>query len=127
MPFLQQLSIPRRTNGVVPLLTYLIEYAETSGADKHEIRLEELMNVECLHLFRESVQILCIIQRLRNLRKIKLLGFNLAEILGLNVLNRERKKLAGAQKVTIYVPDAVYLASKWTTKHGTTNFNLIEM
>lgn len=74
MPFLQQLSIPRRTNGVVPLSTYLIEYAKTSGADKHEIRLEELMNVECLHLFRESVQILRIIQRLRNLRKIKLIG-----------------------------------------------------
>lgn len=132
MPFLQQLTIGGIGENVAPLLTYLNEYAETEEvsifADEDEpMDLDILMNVERLHLFRKSLDILRIIQQIKNLRKIKILGFRSAEILELNVLNREREKLADARKVTIYVPDAVYLATKWATKNGTTNFNLIEM
>ncbi|XP_031633874.1 uncharacterized protein LOC116347437 [Contarinia nasturtii] len=133
MPFLQQLALNSMNENVAPLLTYLNEYAETSDAyytyaDENEtLNLDRLMNVERLHLFRKSLDILRIIQQLKNLRKIKILGFRSAEILELNVLNREREKLADARKVTIYVPDAVYLATKWATKNGTTNLNLIEM
>lgn len=43
------------------------------------------------------------------------------------MLNTEREKLDGAQKVMIYVPDTVFLLTKWATRNGTTNFSLIEM
>lgn len=40
-------------------------------------------------------------------------------------LDRERKKLAGACKTTIYVDEKVFIATKWTT--GITNYGLIEL
>lgn len=67
------------------------------------------------------------IQQMKNLKRIKFFNFTFEAILKLEMLNTEREKLAGARKVTIYVPDAVYLATKWATKNGTTNFSLIEM
>lgn len=47
--------------------------------------------------------------------------------LNLNALNDERAHLIGARKLTIHVPDEIFLATKWTTKYGITNFNFIEM
>lgn len=48
-------------------------------------------------------------------------------ILDLNTLNKEREQLHGAQKVLIYVPDDIFLATKWTTKHGNINLSFVEM
>ncbi|XP_031638013.1 uncharacterized protein LOC116350375 isoform X2 [Contarinia nasturtii] len=42
-------------------------------------------------------------------------------------LNEERKQLIGARKVTIYLPDHVFLETKWTTNNGNTNLNMVEM
>lgn len=47
--------------------------------------------------------------------------------LDLNKLNQEREKLSRACKVTIYVTSNIFLATKWTTKNGATNLNLVEM
>lgn len=49
------------------------------------------------------------------------------DILDLQRLNEERMKLIGGQKIMIYVPDDIFLATKWNTKHGDTNLNCIEM
>ena len=119
-----------------PFSTRLIEFAETSlpyyitsksGKSINEIYVKQLMNVERLYLCREGLDIMHFIKKFPNLKKIKVHYFESAEILQLDLLNTEREKLAGAQKVTIYVPDAVFLATKWATKNGTTNFSLIEM
>lgn len=45
--------------------------------------------------------------------------------LNLIALNKERQKLAGACKTTIYVHDDAFLATKWATTK--TNFDLIEL
>lgn len=61
-----------------------------------------------------------LISRVRNLQKIKIekiengTNFNIIDnILNLSALNREREKLAFAQRVTIYVSEEVFLATKW--------------
>ncbi|XP_055303092.1 uncharacterized protein LOC129568813 [Sitodiplosis mosellana] len=48
-------------------------------------------------------------------------------IIDLVALNEERKKLVGARKVTIYVRDDVFLATKWAAYNGDINLSLIEM
>lgn len=49
------------------------------------------------------------------------------DIINLEMLNNEREKLFGARKVIIYIEDNVFLATKWTTKNGDINLNMIEM
>lgn len=46
-------------------------------------------------------------------------------LLDLFALNKERKKLAGACKTTIYVDEKVFIATKWATEK--TNYDLIEL
>lgn len=46
-------------------------------------------------------------------------------VLDLVALNRERGKLIKARKLSIYVNESVFLATKWATKN--INFNLIEL
>ncbi|XP_055305039.1 uncharacterized protein LOC129569870 [Sitodiplosis mosellana] len=45
--------------------------------------------------------------------------------LDLAAWNKEREKLAGARKVTIYVDEDIYLATKWATNE--TDYDLIEL
>ncbi|XP_031633931.1 uncharacterized protein LOC116347480 [Contarinia nasturtii] len=47
------------------------------------------------------------------------------KILDLLVLNKEREELVGACKITIYVEEDVYLATKWAMKQ--TDFSMIEI
>ncbi|XP_031633905.1 uncharacterized protein LOC116347460 [Contarinia nasturtii] len=82
--------------------------------------------------FASSDDILPFICHATNLNKIKVeciqSGSHFDEndkILDLIALNKERKKLVGALKITIYVGEDVYLATKWATKQ--TDFNMIEM
>lgn len=48
-------------------------------------------------------------------------------ILNLAVLNKEREKLPGARKVMIYVPDKMFLKTKWAVKDGNIDFDFVEM
>ncbi|XP_031632862.1 uncharacterized protein LOC116346793 [Contarinia nasturtii] len=48
-------------------------------------------------------------------------------VLNLQQLNNERKQLAGARKVIIYVNDYIFLATKWATHNGDTDLSLIEV
>lgn len=134
---LEKLSIFRCNSTFEPISTHLIEYSEMvkseiANMSRTELLVRNLINVERLDLERGSIDhaplnILLLIQKLKHLKKINLVHFESEEIIQLERLNEEREKLVGAKKVTIYVPDAVYLATKWATKNGITNFNMIEM
>lgn len=47
--------------------------------------------------------------------------------LDLMSLNEERNKLKGARKIIVYVPNNIFLATKWTTFNGIIDYSLIEM
>ncbi|XP_055297754.1 uncharacterized protein LOC129566142 [Sitodiplosis mosellana] len=64
------------------------------------------------------------IRRSAKLRDVEIAEFE-GEALDIAALNKERKKLAGARKVTIYVNERVYLATKWATTD--TSLELIEL
>lgn len=61
------------------------------------------------------------------LNRVKIVPNANETILKLITLNGEREKLTGGRKVTIYVPDNIFLATKWNTENGVTNLNMIEM
>lgn len=63
--------------------------------------MKSLLRISCLHLFRELLDNLLLIQQLKNAEKIKLFKFKSAEILELDILNTEQEKLAEARDVTI--------------------------
>lgn len=138
--FLEKLYMAESQCNLESFWEYFIEYVEkrdylafywkhviNGGKTRNEIFTENLINVDRLYLYRETLDLVLFIGKLRNLKKLKLCKFKSAEILPLEMLNIEREKLAGAHKVTIHVPDEVFLATKWATKNGITNFRLIKM
>lgn len=133
MHFFKKLSIFYCEDSLELLSKHLIVCTEVNVFShwnykcENEILAKNLMNMECLSLYGDSVNILLLIQQLSNLKKIKLIDFRSVENLKLEVLNTEREKLTGARKVTIYVPAWVYLATKCATKNGITTFSLIEI
>ena len=137
MPFLDKFSIRGYGNDLETLSNHLLECTEISLIECEcwigeicisEITVQNLMNMERLYLkIGECANILLFIKQSRNLKKIKLVCFKPGQILELDMLNTEREKLIGAHKVTIYVQDEVFLATKWAIKNGITNFPLIEM
>ncbi|XP_031635376.1 uncharacterized protein LOC116348494 [Contarinia nasturtii] len=73
-----------------------------------------------------SDDILPFICHAKKVNKIKVeCLFGLNKILDLLALNKEREKLVGAHKITIYVEEVVYFATKWAMKQK--DFKLIEM
>lgn len=72
--------------------------------------------------------VLPFIQRSTKLRTIRIrtsVHGNTNEIMNLPRWNEEREKLAGAFKVTIYVDEDIYLATKWATNK--TNYDFVEI
>lgn len=102
------------------------------------IRMKELkfiavqfVNLECIQFYTAtSNDFLPFIQHSIKLQKIKVTKlvkgahFN-GNDLNMSAINRERKKLNGAQKVTIYVDRKIYLATKCAV--GKTDFSCIEL
>ncbi|XP_031621914.1 uncharacterized protein LOC116339964 [Contarinia nasturtii] len=89
-----------------------------------------LSNLKRLHFITaDSDYILPIVRHAERVNKIKVKYFRCGshfdgnnKILDLLALNKEREKLVGARKITIYVEENVYLATKWAIKHiGVTN------
>lgn len=82
----------------------------------------KLENIRHLYVSNGTVDdILPFVQQSKNLNKIYFDG----DTMKLSILNRERAKLAGARKVTIYVPEKIFLDTKWTI--GDVNLEKIEM
>lgn len=94
----------------------------------------KLVNLERILLRWVSYEnILPFIRRSRYLTKIKLRAkdedlkcFN-GGIVNLIKLNDERAKLDGARKLTIFVDNGIFLATKWTTPNGNTDLEFIEL
>lgn len=83
------------------------------------------INIEHLAIVRPNFNdILLFIGRSMKLRSIEIWHFQ-GNVLDVSALKKERKKLEGARKVTIYVDEDVYLATKWASSQ--TTFDLIEI
>ncbi|XP_055301582.1 uncharacterized protein LOC129568074 isoform X1 [Sitodiplosis mosellana] len=90
----------------------------------------QLPNLERIYFkFAETKHFLPFIYRCPKLKEMKIdvvhdrAKFNC--ILDLPALNRDRKKLDGARKITIFIDEHVFLATKWATER--TEFSLIEI
>lgn len=98
--------------------------------DALEILAKNLVNLERI-VFRAASfsQILPFIHQSRKLKEVRVCllteGMCFNRVLNLLELNNQREKLNGAQKVTIYVEEKVFLATKWAAVK--INFHLIEM
>lgn len=83
---------------------------------KMEATARNIMNLERLYLFDPTCeQILSFIRHSAKLVVLKV-GSRFGQDINLLSWNKEREKLSGARKVIIYVPENVYLATKWATK-----------
>ncbi|XP_031637209.1 uncharacterized protein LOC116349762 [Contarinia nasturtii] len=102
---------------------------EKSNETEISTYVNDLVNIERLYFENPSeIDILPFIQRLKKLKKIKLIQRTTwPVVLKLRKLNAEREKLDGAGKVTIYLPDKDFLATKWASKNGSTNFSKIQI
>ncbi|XP_055307077.1 uncharacterized protein LOC129571329, partial [Sitodiplosis mosellana] len=91
--------------------------------------LEKVRNIEWLYIVECGPNaIASFTSYLPKLKHFRIGGFDDADeetILNLLALNKERAKLAGACKTTIYVPEKIFLATKWAKTK--TDFNLIEL
>lgn len=115
-------------------LTNLKELNILSGAnaDDMEILANSLVNLQRLFLRNAAYSmLLSFIRHSIKLRKVMVFPNNRGSfdgrILKILTLNTEREKLCAAQKVTIFVPDNIFLATKWKINNGNTNLNLVEM
>lgn len=82
----------------------------------------DLINVERVYFWKAAPKhILPFIRHSKKLKKIKIQNLDdengLGRILNLSKMNRVRGKLNGARKVTIYVKESTFLATKWATNN----------
>lgn len=91
-----------------------------------EILATNLVNLECLSI--GNINCNDLLPFMRDTAKLKKVRANNIEgVLDLVAFDKERNKLCGARKVTIYVPDNSFLATKWSTPNGNTNLGFIEL
>ncbi|XP_055316496.1 uncharacterized protein LOC129576061 [Sitodiplosis mosellana] len=113
----------------LPNLKELIVYGENNSFEPKLIP-KKFPNLQRLYIhIANDEHILSIIQGLPKLQMLEL-NYDLDKkmtILKLPALNTERQKVANAQKVTICVPDEVFLRMKWSCGNGDTNLQMIEM
>ncbi|XP_055304999.1 uncharacterized protein LOC129569843 [Sitodiplosis mosellana] len=102
-----------------------------NGSTTMETTARNLVNLERVYLGEPTCEaIVSFIRHSAKLKKIKVahsIGMPNSNIDGLDLAawNKGREKLFGARKVTIYVPEHVYLATKWATNK--TDYSLIEL
>lgn len=105
----------------VPIVNVIAQWSELPAKLTHlqRIQIDSSTFGEILPFIREAQQ----------LKQIKIVYFGQSfpesDVIDLVTLNKEREKLDGAQKVTIYVDDKIYVATKWAFKE--TDFNLVRL
>lgn len=115
-------------------LNGLKELAILDGANPHDMEILAYPNVNLQYLFIRNASyadLLPFVRRSVHLKCIKVFpkdksSFN-GDILNLVQLNKERSKLENARKAIIYVPDNVFLTTKWAINSGNTKLRFIEM
>lgn len=127
IPGLETLCIRKFGESQLPQLVNLKELIllNVTNVAKMDILANNLVNIERLYINASIDEIMPFIRQSQKLNKIKLAS--LCKVLNLAKINTERKKLAGARKITMYVPNDVFLATKWATRNGDTNLEHIEM
>lgn len=93
-----------------------------------ELFSKELVNIERLYIRRSTpVIIKAFVQNSSKLKVIKINEFDRYnnDFFSLSEWNRERRKLPGANKVTIYAEEKTYLKIKWATKGET--FDMVDI
>lgn len=118
----------------LPHLITLKELAIMDGANpcEMEILANNYLNLQYLFIQNATYDtLLPFIRRSVKLKRVLVFPkdkshFN-GNFLDLVQLNEERSKLQMAQKLVIYVPDNVFLKTKWKTNNGDTNLRLIQM
>lgn len=115
------------------LLTNLKELAIFDGVNFNEMELlaDALVNLEQIFLSNATVNdISPFIKQSVKLKKIKLLLKDEEcekNPLKLKILNNERQKVLGAQKVMIFVSNTLFSATKLATTNGDFNLNFVEV
>lgn len=128
---LEMLSIQQFTECYnLPSLINLTELKLNSGIKlKHsEIFAINLVNLERLtinNLSQSQVEIIPFIRHTVKLHRIRMNHHQGA--LNLWKLNNEREKLTNAKKIVIFVPNNIFLQTKWITTNGIINLSCIEM
>lgn len=89
--------------------------------------LSKFPNIEQIKLFETKLHhLLVIIGKFKELKEIIILFYmDKNKKINLWALNKERAKLSGAGKVTIYVNEHVYLATKWAYNYR--DFKFVEL
>lgn len=115
-------------------LTNLRELAILDGANSNDMEFfaNNLVCLQRVYIGNATIDdVLPFICKAPKVTKIKVIPkdkthFN-GGILKLLTLNKERAKLLGAIKITIYIPDDAFLRTKWATYNGDTNLKFIEI
>lgn len=136
LPGLEKLCIKYFTeNFNLTQLTTLKELVILDGANARDMKLLAccLNNLQRLFLnnasFEDLLPFLCHSVKLNVVKfspKNEHNGMNRG-IFKLLTSNGEREKLFGARKVIVYVPDNIFLATKWSINNGCTNLNMVEI
>lgn len=135
LPALEKLCT-RKWTGCFSLtqLTNLKELAILNDANSNDMKImaSNLVNLQRVYIGNATIDdVMPFIRLAPKVTKIKVIPKDEASFNGgtlkLLTLNRQREKLFGAQKITIFVPDNIFLKTKWNTEHGDTNLGLIEI
>lgn len=120
----------KKDYSLVPLIN-VKELVVWDGAKN--IDLEVLANrcikLERLYFGSHTIDhILPFIRRSAKLNKIKAFSkINTNFSIAISNLNEQREKLDGARKLIIYVPDNIFLATKWNARNGDVNLSRVEL
>lgn len=133
LPGLVTLHLPYGKNCAYPVLADITELGINAewdfvpvGESAADYLSSRYSSIEQLFLnYSDFSGISSFIRRLMKLREIHISGFDEGSVLDIVALNKERKKLNGARKVTIYVDESLYLTTKWVT--STTALEMIEL
>lgn len=130
--FTLYMSLNNYSEPVLPAITNLAELGFDGDLMKFGSTKLKINNIITLYnsierLFMKVASQQIILPFICHLKKLNQIDITLFDesIVDLYALENARKQLDGAQKVTIYVPKDVYLATKVTTMNS--HFNLIEL
>lgn len=115
----------------LPLVSNLKELSimDTTPTVDMEMLANGLLNLERVMVCKTTFNdILPFIRHSTKLYRIILKDAHFSEnIFKVSTMNNERAKLKNARKVTIYVPDDLFVAIKWAATNGDTNLKLVEI
>lgn len=137
LPGLEKLCI-KYFSGIYNLtqLTALKELVILDGANEKDMKLLALSlnNLQRLFLNNASFQdLLPFLSHSMQLSVVKFFpkpgdnGLVRRNVFKLLTSNVEREKLFGARKLIVYLPDDIFLATKWAINNGRTNLSMVEI